>query len=875
MRDVTLIPLTSQSEAQKAIDTAQKRLAKIAGSAVATDAEETDGGDDVDDASVGEESADAPGGTDATADPSQPESSPGVVRKGTSFAKDVIQNQEKGYGRFAQRWFSRNGSKGTVKQQQGLPDEGEKTASGGPTEMQTDGKQAVEVIASDRTDQSSMDGESKAAVEEASEKAAKGNKAAIEYLAPRLVRTAQLYFSTSGFFFSYDHDLSGTLTQRNSMTSDVPLWKRFDTLFFWNRNLIAPFISADRDELIIPLMQGFVGQRTFSIAKTEGKENDTVGGAALNAEEVVASQATPAKTELSDSGQEQHEFVLTLISRRSVKRAGLRYMRRGVDDDGNVANSVETEQILSPMTWDPTDKTYSLVQIRGSIPLHFTQNPQALKPTPLIYGSVNTNHAAFKKHLSNVAARYGDIQIVSLIDTHPPEVSIGQAFEGHSKQLNDEGGLAGKRVGFEWFDFHGKCKGMKFENVSILMDTLDGTLKRFGWIVKQNDRNIGLQTGVVRTNCMDCLDRTNVVQSSIGAWALEQQLKSFGLSVDLRKDPKTQWFNTLWADNGDSISKQYAGTAALKGDFTRTRKRNWTGALSDFSLTMNRYYNNMFGDYFMQTCIDYFLGNAGSSVFDDFETDMMSKDYALDIKRIRQSAIDTCARMVIEDPDEVLIGGWTMSCPKEANTLRTLPFEECVVLLTKPSLYFCRFQWDTDKVEGFEKVDLGDIQEIWRGAYITSALGEGHLDETKNYGFALRYKTTQRSIIRRNTRSLQNEGEVEDENSGKNEIQKQAAPEKDNTRLLAFKALPPSSSAAKHDGDGAEDMSETQLVTQFCDQLCKAAEAVQQAGPGSEDNENGTLVVVQERDVISVAEAKKNTGYVESIGYSLKRLVWS
>lgn len=847
---------------------------KLAGSAVGTDAEESDGGgDDVDDASVA--SVDE-GAAERDSAAAEPEGGKGILRKGTTFAKDVIQSQGTGYGKFAQRWFSRKGSKGNEKSQQSLAEGGEQSATDGQEEMQQEERKAAKEHASAPTEQQAVEEESKTAVDEAKEQPAKSNKAAIEDLAPRVIRTARLYFSTSGFFFSYDHDLSGTLTQRNSLTSDLPLWKRFDTLFFWNKHLISSFISAGRDELIMPLMQGFVGQRTFSIAKTDQGENDAVGGAAQDAEAVVASQETPAKTELSESGQEQREFLLTLISRRSVKRAGLRYMRRGVDDDGNVANAVETEQILSPMTWDPADKTYSLVQIRGSIPLHFTQNPVAFKPTPMIFGSRNTNQAAFRKHLSNVAARYGDVQMVSLIDTHPPEVSLGEAFEWHSKLLNDEGGVKGRPVGFEWFDFHGKCKGMKFENVSILMDTLSDTLKKFGWITKQDNRNISLQSGVVRTNCMDCLDRTNVVQSSIGAWALEQQLQSLGLSVDLRKDPKTQWFNTLWADNGDAVSKQYAGTAALKGDFTRTRKRNWTGALSDFSLTMNRYYNNMFGDYFMQTCIDFFLGNVGTGVFDEFETDMMSKDYALDIGRIRQSAIDTCAKMVIEDPDEVVVGGWTLSCPREANTLRSLPFEECVLLLTKAAVYFCRFEWDTDKVGGFEKVDLRDVKEVWKGPYVTSSLGEAHLDEKKNYGFALRYTTSGRSMVRRNTRSLQNESEAEDENTGKNELEKQAEPEKDNTRLLAFKALPPSSSAAKNDAEGVEDMSEVELVTRVCDQLLKGAQEVQDSLPGTaKGDEDQKTLRVEERDVISAAEAKKSTGYVESIGYSLKRLVWA
>lgn len=39
-----------------------------------------------------------------------------------------------------------------------------------------------------------------------------------------------------------------------------------------------------------------------------------------------------------------YDFDFVLISRRSRERAGMRYQRRGVNEDGQVANFVETEQ---------------------------------------------------------------------------------------------------------------------------------------------------------------------------------------------------------------------------------------------------------------------------------------------------------------------------------------------------------------------------------------------------------------------------------------------------------------------------------------------------------------------------------------------------
>lgn len=298
----------------------------------------------------------------------------------------------------------------------------------------------------------------------------------------------------------------------------------------------------------------------------------------------------------------------------------------------------------------------------------------------------------------------------------------------------------------------------------------------------------------------------------------------------------------------------------------------------DFSLTLNRYYNNIFSDYFLQTQIDYFLGHTGPSTFDEFETDMMNQDYAIDMKRIRQTAIDTCVKIVLEDPKEDLVAGWTLGCPHEANTLRTTPFEECVLLLTDAALYFCRFEWSTEKVGEYERIDLTDVSEIWRGAYITNTHGPAHTDESKNTGFALRYDTKGHAIVRTNTRSLGNEKAAEDENQGKNELEKQKEPEKTESRLLAFKALPSKTSvqtAAKGSSGDTASSSEVEQVKVVCNELQKAIMSALRKSRATDHLELDKVPQVEERDIISLAEARKSTGYIESLGYGLKRMIWS
>ena len=62
-------------------------------------------------------------------------------------------------------------------------------------------------------------------------------------------------------------------------------------------------------------------------------------------------------------------------------------------------------------------------------------------------------------------------------------------------------------------------------------------------------------------------------------------------------------FPLAWADNGDAVSRQYAGTGALKSDFTRTGKRSQKGVMKDGFNSLSRYYINNFKDGLRQVKI--------------------------------------------------------------------------------------------------------------------------------------------------------------------------------------------------------------------------------------------------------------------------------
>ena len=63
-------------------------------------------------------------------------------------------------------------------------------------------------------------------------------------------------------------------------------------------------------------------------------------------------------------------------------------------------------------------------------------------------------------------------------------------------------------------------------------------------------------------------------------------------------------FRNIWADHGDEISLQYAGTGALKSQFTRYGKRDIRGLLDDGYKSAVRYLLNNFSDGAKQDGMD-------------------------------------------------------------------------------------------------------------------------------------------------------------------------------------------------------------------------------------------------------------------------------
>jgi hypothetical protein len=80
------------------------------------------------------------------------------------------------------------------------------------------------------------------------------------------------------------------------------------------------------------------------------------------------------------------------------------------------------------------------------------------------------------------------------------------------------------------FDYHQECRGGNSTALNKLKNKLEqASYGYFGLFYGSAEDTVKEQCGTIRTNCVDCLDRTNSVQTLIGLEVLNEQIKVIGL----------------------------------------------------------------------------------------------------------------------------------------------------------------------------------------------------------------------------------------------------------------------------------------------------------------------------------------------------------
>ncbi|KAL6268652.1 hypothetical protein P5V15_001786 [Pogonomyrmex californicus] len=429
--------------------------------------------------------------------------------------------------------------------------------------------------------------------------------------------------------------------------------------FVWNSHLLKPVEKDLHPEWILYVIHGFIGQSNVSIFG--------------------------------------RSMYVTVIARRSNKYAGTRFLKRGANFDGDVANEVETEQIVhdSGVSSLSKGRFSSFVQMRGSVPAHWSQDVSKMVPKPTITCDLSDPYVETAgAHFNQLLKRYGSpIIILNLVKKRekkkhestlseelsmavkylnqflPPEhhiqyISFDMARMSKRKKVNVMGRLANiahnavLKTGIYQSQnpyysqrnlFSPQNNNMrklhKTSSSSTLSSNLNDTRSSINTLIKTDynrqassirgsdsiteinktnelnqienkvkecfARKGTVQTGIIRTNCVDCLDRTNTAQFAIGKCALGFQLCALGVleSPKLEFDSDcVRMLEELYEDHGDTLALQYGGSQLVHRIKTYRKTAPWTSQGNDIMQTLSRYYSNTFSDQEKQHTINLFLG---------------------------------------------------------------------------------------------------------------------------------------------------------------------------------------------------------------------------------------------------------------------------
>ncbi|OAV99008.1 hypothetical protein PTTG_02445 [Puccinia triticina 1-1 BBBD Race 1] len=470
---------------------------------------------------------------------------------------------------------------------------------------------------------------------------------------------------SKNFYFSYSYDITNTLqsyfihtTSHSASQSAFPreftgpsphdpstelkgLDRRrvawgFHDKFFWNHYLLTSAFGNSIDKeggspWVLPLIYGFVDQSKLNVFG--------------------------------------RTVYVAVIARRSRHFAGARFLKRGVSEDGYVANEVEIEQIVAdgittslhlpdPDNREdvdarkPNPRYTSYVQLRGSIPLLWNQDTTITKAKPPIeFSIIDPYFSGAAIHFDDLFARYGaPVIVLNLIKEKERQTreskllpEFRQCLKYLSQFLPEPSHLE-----FSSFDMSAAQRSRQVDVISYLSGVAEEVIEKTKFFHSGPDPNYKLfqseevvfnddgepeesgetqksvyrsapliQCGVCRTNCIDCIDRTNAAQFVVGKAALAHQLHALGIirsKVAPYDSDAVDILTNMYHDLGDTIALQYGGSHLVNTLQTYRKTGNqYKSHARDTLEGLKRFYANSFADADKQASINLFLGITESA----------------------------------------------------------------------------------------------------------------------------------------------------------------------------------------------------------------------------------------------------------------------
>ena len=282
----------------------------------------------------------------------------------------------------------------------------------------------------------------------------------------------------TGFFYSFTHDLSNSI-QKQSRNKSNNFFENIDKNYMWNYNISKEFFENKIDPCFYTyLIHGYVG-----IMNNTLKENNK-------------------------------KFTTVIISRRNSQNPFSSQLSKGINEEGNVANFVETEQIL---IYD--NYVFSFIYLRGNAPVHFEHSDKHIR----IIKTPDEQNYLFHKHIEFIKLNYKTILFINLFNRNDiSEQLITKSLENNFRmnQLNNLNISCGYNI----------CELEDLSNlneverkVGMFTSSIEKFLIESSFFCQEmnNRKIIAEQSGVLRIVCYDSLEKSNLILTNISSKIIE------------------------------------------------------------------------------------------------------------------------------------------------------------------------------------------------------------------------------------------------------------------------------------------------------------------------------------------------------------------
>lgn len=334
---------------------------------------------------------------------------------------------------------------------------------------------------------------------------------------------------TGTFYYSYDTDLAVKAQDWDtgnksdySYTTVQNLQDDYPGRFVWNNNLISELSTFrgrlsneerqifDKGKFYITLIRGFVQREIF---------------------------------ESSSTGW------MTIISRQDSRKIGPLFGPACIDEEGNVANFVETEVIVYT-----SDYLVSYTLVKGNVPLFWKLDSHLLSTKIEFPRSQDASNHAFNRFFETMCAEYNMIFILDALSTKGSQPELSERYANAVQELqNDHKELS---VCYKKLTHNGiignRLKG-KNDYISLLLqdDQVHTALANYSayQFNFKEWRQTARQLGTFVVNTLDSNDRANHIECKLSEMILEY---IFGTNFTAEIWSK---HNVLWVSNGTALGR--------------------------------------------------------------------------------------------------------------------------------------------------------------------------------------------------------------------------------------------------------------------------------------------------------------------------------